>query len=1358
MMVLFKSSSIRILASSIIFCILIIIPQSTVAAAANLIVTPITWNVIGLDSNNVNEGPNQFPVGARVCNTGDAPATNLVGDFIWDSVNTYIDLRTGSLNQITLSSLPAGECFDLYYEVVITRDAAAYDTARQYHVAVTADGLSTISTPTPRELFVEHLISQNRNSVLDFQLDGVSIASGGSMDLVVGNTYTVRLVSDTATNGYEQIETFINFPNTIFQILNVTTTYSADGGTDPDADSKLHADGCGWDDATRDCTGTGKYGGTVVIDYEVKIISGGGTSQPLNTLIYDFSGSSYHYNKEFDASSWTANIIAANPELALVKSISSGDPYDAVGDVITYSFLVTNSGNVSLAGPVTIDDDITTNESCPAVNTVGNLDDFFDPGESITCTASYTVTQADLDAGSLTNTAAASADGTTSNQDTATATATQVPELTITKSSTTTTVTMLGQVIPYTYTVENTGNITLTNVTLSDDNTDGVPVCTPPQPATLAVGGSMSCTANHTVTQTDLDTGGNVTNVATADSDESAPDQDTLDIPITQTPELTVVKSSTMTELTAPGTVTYSYLVTNTGNVSLTGISLSDDNDNDDMDCPATTLAVGASMTCTASHTFTQAELNAGGTLDNTVTASSNEAPDDTDSLSIPITQTPALTVVKSSTTTELTAPGTVIYSYLVTNTGGVSLTGISLSDDNDNDDMDCPATTLAVGASMTCTASHTFTQAELNAGGTLDNTVTASSNEAPNDTDDLSIPITQTPALTVVKSSTTTSATTAGQVILYTYAVENTGSITLTNVTLADDNTDADPVCTPAQPATLAPGASMACAAEHTVTQAEIDGGGNVTNVATADSDESAPDQDSLDIPITTVSIGVAKRVVSVEKISTGTYEVTYEILVENFGEENLSNLQVAENLDATFPSPTVYQVLSLSSSDFSVNVPGFNGSTDTNLLGGTDTLPVSATGTITLVVEVVPASGGPFDNTAVASGEHPTAGTVTDQSQDGVDPDPNNNGDPTDDNEPTPVIFGPNLYDPPFGIKTVNDSGLPVLGWTFVWINNSNIVAVNAVAYDPIPIGTAFDATGPSSGYPLPAGLPTGSTNNGVSCTDTSLETTTQYCYYEGPTAAYPRGRIVWVGTLGPDLGVVDPNIAVNDISISFNVTVNGGITSAVNTASIDFDLNGNSDPGDPGETRVATAQARWDMEPTEVTGAVELPSTGFAPGKVTELEKPPATYSAPGELELEVPALGIRIPILGVPLEDQSWDVSWLWNQAGWLQGTAFPTMTGNSVLTSHVYNANGLPGPFVNLNSLRWGDVIIVHAFGYQYIYTVNASQFTLPNNTSALSHSEDSVITLITCSVYDEVTDSYRYRVVVQAVLVDIVQE
>ena len=63
-------------------------------------------------------------------------------------------------------------------------------------------------------------------------------------------------------------------------------------------------------------------------------------------------------------------------------------------------------------------------------------------------------------------------------------------------------------------------------------------------------------------------------------------------------PSMTVVKSSATTSLSAPGTVTYTYLVTNTGNVEITGLALVDDNDNNDMSCGATTIAVGGSTTC----------------------------------------------------------------------------------------------------------------------------------------------------------------------------------------------------------------------------------------------------------------------------------------------------------------------------------------------------------------------------------------------------------------------------------------------------------------------------------------------------------------------------------------------------------------------------------------------------------------------------------------------------------------------------------------------------------------------------------------------------------------------------------------
>jgi len=323
------------------------------AALPVLTVTPITWNVVGLDSNNVIVGPENFPVGARVCNSGTTAATDVVADFVWDSADAYIDLRPGSQDPISLASLAAGSCRDFYFEVALDRDPAAYTHARRYHIQVASNETGPLSTPTPREVYVERLISQNRNATTDVRLDGVSIPAGGTMTLVVGNSYTIELDGSTATNGYEQIETFVNFPNTIFRIDSVTTTYTANGGTDAQAGSKLYADGCAWvsdpnSPNYRACSGVGKYGGDIVVTYDVTIIGGAGTSQTLNTLICDFSGSSFHYHADFASSARTISVIDP-ASIAIVKRFIP-DPTSA-GGVSTLTFTISNPNpNNALSG------------------------------------------------------------------------------------------------------------------------------------------------------------------------------------------------------------------------------------------------------------------------------------------------------------------------------------------------------------------------------------------------------------------------------------------------------------------------------------------------------------------------------------------------------------------------------------------------------------------------------------------------------------------------------------------------------------------------------------------------------------------------------------------------------------------------------------------------------------------------------------------------------------------------------------------------------------------------------------------------------------------------------------------------
>ena len=165
---------------------------------------------------------------------------------------------------------------------------------------------------------------------------------------------------------------------------------------------------------------------------------------------------------------------------------------------------------------------------------------------------------------------------------------------------------------------------------------------------------------------------------------------------------------------------------------------------------------------------------------------------------------------------------------------------------------------------------------------------------------------------------------------------------------------------------------------------------------------------------------------------------------------------------------------------------------------------------------------------------------------------------------------------------------------------------------------------------------------------------------------------------------------------------------------------------------------------------------PATGFTPNKVTNLGNTSSVvYKQTNGVTIEVPSLGINLPVVGVPLKNGGWDVSWLGNQAGWLEGSAFPSWGGNSVLTGHVYGSDGLPGPFVNLNGLRYGDKIIVRAYGQTFTYEVRSNTVVEPNDASIFRHEEKAWLTLVTCKEYDEATNTYRKRVVVRAVLVGV---
>jgi len=242
--------------------------------------------------------------------------------------------------------------------------------------------------------------------------------------------------------------------------------------------------------------------------------------------------------------------------------------------------------------------------------------------------------------------------------------------------------TEIGTTVHYRITVTNTGNVPLTGVTLTDNKFDLVAKgCT--IPTTLAVGQHFDCDYTSTAVA------GETVNTATADSAETDSAHDSATVTGTTTPGIRVRKAVGLSAdgpfvnilNVAPGTtVHYRITVTNTGNVALTGVTLTDNVFNlVDKGCTIpTTLAVGASFNCDYSS------VSAETSTVNTATGDSNETGPDSDSATVnPVAQqlTPVLAIAKSNNAPA--APGgakegdTVTYTLDYTITDGPADNGV---------------------------------------------------------------------------------------------------------------------------------------------------------------------------------------------------------------------------------------------------------------------------------------------------------------------------------------------------------------------------------------------------------------------------------------------------------------------------------------------------------------------------------------------------------------------------------------------------------------------------------------------------------------------------------------------------------
>ncbi len=251
---------------------------------------------------------------------------------------------------------------------------------------------------------------------------------------------------------------------------------------------------------------------------------------------------------------------------------------------------------------------------------------------------------------------------------------------------------------------------------------------------------------------------------------------------------------------------------------------------------------------------------------------------------------------------------------------------------------------------------------------------------------------------------------------------------------------------------------------------------------------------------------------------------------------------------------------------------------------------------------------------------------------------------------------------------------------------------------------------------------------------------------------------------GVAGDDVYYTITTISYNATSYVATIGINNGVQLPAGTYRLY--ACGSTSITDPIETielnNGQDSTINFSIQASNTGGSTKKSvATGFAPDVITRLPEQPAELAyTTSELWIEIPDLGIQQPIVGIPQTDTGWDVSWLGDRIGYLQGTAFPTWAGNSVLTGHVTGADGRPGVFADLGNLRWGNQIIIHAYGQKYIYEVRTvSLWSNPDSTRVIEkHEELPWLTLITCRGYDEKTGTYRWRTVVRAVQVSVEEE
>ena len=561
------------------------------------------------------------------------------------------------------------------------------------------------------------------------------------------------------------------------------------------------------------------------------------------------------------------------PSLVVNKTHDTDKTYKA-GDVITFTITVKNIYDEAKTITLEEQEGVTLDKT-----TFENVK----PGKEITAVATYTVTEADIVNGTFTNNVKATFSGVDkeyTGTDTVDKFEESRPHMTITKvtkDAGKNHIYKLGETINYVITVENDGNLTLTNVKIEDALTGnaGENAWTID---TFAPGEKQTFETSYVVTEADV-IAGKVVNNATGEAENPDPKKEETPVtpgekedPVeTPNPGLTVIKTSDKTgEVKLGDKITYTITVTNNGNVTISGVKLEDSLTGDDWTLG--NIKPGETVTKKTTYTVTEKDIIA-GKVENHATATGKEpgGKDITGEGEKTVTteeSNPQITVTKETTSTpkngKTYALGEKItYKITAKNTGNLTLTDVTVSDEltgNTGDKAFKIDGNFKPGEEATFEASYTVKESDL--GKTVVNEATAAGKTTdpknpepgvtPGTTED---PVDQkNPAMTITKKVTDKKEEyQIGDTVEYKITVKNIGNTTQNNVLVEDRmNAAGSAVITKVEGVkgtidganvtldTLAPGKEATITAEYTVVKE--DRGNTITNAAVAKGEGETP------------------------------------------------------------------------------------------------------------------------------------------------------------------------------------------------------------------------------------------------------------------------------------------------------------------------------------------------------------------------------------------------------------------------------------------------------------------------------------------------------------------------------------